>query len=174
MRFVLVLLAMLMLTGCGSLEKSAYGDTSTDYTVHPAQPADWSAALETEQAAPIVFRSIPLEYPVGIDEITFSMYYYGEDMKNAPVYTDDWILEVRKENVWYVIPLKNDAETSGNLQSLGTEEETFSIDLSRFDYRFGAGLYRLLKQFDSVTYAANFSISWENNRYGGFLEEIFG
>ena len=174
MRFVLVLLAMLMLTGCGSLEKSAYGDTSTDYTVHPAQPADWSAALETEQAAPIVFRSIPLEYPVGIDEITFSMYYYGKDPEKAPAYTDDWILEVRKENAWYIIPLKNGVQTSGKLQYLGTEEETFSIDLSRFDYRFGTGLYRLLKQFDNVTYAANFSISWENNRYGGFLEEIFG
>lgn len=174
MRFVVVLLAVLMLTGCSNLEESAYGDASTDYTVQPAQPADSSAVLETEQAAPIVFRSTPLEYPVGIDEITFSMYYYGEDPENAPAYTDDWILEVRKENSWYVIPLKNGAETSGKLQNLGTEEETFSIDLSRFDYRFGTGHYRLLKQFDSVTYAANFSISWENNRYGGFLEEIFG
>lgn len=174
MRFVLILLSVLMLTGCGGLEKSAYGDASTDYTVQPAQPADSSAVLETEQAAPIVFRSIPLEYPVGIDEVTFSMYYYGEDPENAPAYTDDWILEVRKENSWYVIPLKNNAETFGKLQYLWTKEEIFSIDLSRFDYRFGTGHYRLLKQFDSVTYAANFSISWENNRYGGFLEEIFG
>ena len=165
MRFVFILLAMLMLAGCGTdLEKSAYGDTQDNGV---AEPVDPSMAEETEVPAGVVEMTTEFaEYPLGTKEITLFYTYMGEPgtmVGYGPYY---WDMEVYLDGKWRQLPI-NGVQTTpdlgGVLGNVPEDEYTpaassWTYDLSTYDYDFHPGRYRILKEFGGTMYAAEFEI----------------
>ena len=171
MRFVLVLLAVLMLTGCGSLQKSDgtslevsdYGERLENGSVEPVDP---SMAEETTAPAGAVIMTAEFpEYPAGTKEITLTYTYVGEPGFSAfygPYY---WEAEVYENGKWRKIPFKPNEtipDLGGELgspeQYPESSEQSWTYELTRLDYEFHPGRYRILKEFGGVMYAAEFEI----------------
>jgi len=171
MRFLLILLVLLMLTGCRSsleisdngeqsLEVSDYGERLDNGSVEPVDP---SMEKETEQPAGAVILSTAFpEYPVGTEEITL---LFSTDVKSAFItYGEYWDAEVLKDGKWYRIPFKPDETIHDIAYMLGEQWEYYNgvasmtHELSRLDYEFHPGRYRILKEFGGVMYAAEFEL----------------
>ncbi|MBR5445675.1 MAG: hypothetical protein IKV57_06110 [Clostridia bacterium] len=164
MRFVFVLLAMLMMTGCSSsLEVSEYGERMDNGSVELVEPLDPSMDKETEQPAGAVVMTTELpEYPVGTNEITL---LFSTDVKSAFItYGEYWYAEVLENGKWYRIPFKPDETIHDIAYILGEQWEYYNgsasmtHELSRLDYDFHPGRYRILKEFGGVMYAAEFEM----------------
>ena len=164
MRFLLVFLALMMLTGCGSsLEVSEYGDQLDNGTVEPVDP---SMEKETEAPAGAVVMTTEFsEYPVGTNEITLIYTYVGEpgdSVSYGPYY---WDAEVFINGKWRKIPFKTGEtipDLGGELGSLEqypeSNEQSWTYELTCLDYEFHPGRYRILKEFGGVMYAAEFEL----------------
>ena len=162
MRFVLVFLAVLMLTGCGgeTLEKSVYSNTQENGV---AEPLDPSMEMETEvPAGSVVMTTEFPEYPVGTEEIKLC---FSTDVRGAFIsYSEYWNMEVYKSGKWYAIPFKPNETVHDLGYILGEQWEyyeghaTMIHELTRLDYDFHPGRYRILKEFGGTMYAAEFEM----------------
>lgn len=163
MRFVLALFLALLLTGCGTdLEKSVYGNTLENGV---AEPVDPSMAEETEVPAGVVeMHTESAEYPVDTKEITLFYTYTGEPgtmVGYGPYY---WDLEVYADGEWQQLPLnglQTTPDLGGSIGNIPEDEYTpltssWTYDLSKYDYDFHPGQYRILKEFGGTVYAAEF------------------
>ncbi len=171
MRFVLVLLAVLMLTGCGSLEKSNgtsleasdYGERLENGSVEPVDPS--MAEETTAPAGSVIMTTEFPEYPAGTKEITLTYTYVGEPGTSASYGPYYWETEVYENGRWRKIPFKP-GETIPDLggelgspeQYPESSEQSWTYELPRLDYEFHPGRYRILKEFGGVMYAAEFEI----------------
>ena len=166
MRFVLVFLAVLMLTGCGgeTLEKSVYSNTQENGV---AEPLDPSMEMETEvPSGSVVMTTEFPEYPVGTKEITLFYTYTGAPdtmVGYGPYY---WDLEVWQDGNWRQLPLnglQTTPDLGGYLGNLPEDEYTpdhssWTYDLSKYEYDFHPGKYRILKEFGGTMYVAEFEM----------------
>lgn len=163
MRFVLVLLAALMLTGCGvELEESVYGDTQENGVAAPLDP---SMEMETEvPAGAVVMTTEFAVYPMGTKEIKLFYTYMGEPgtmVGYGPYY---WDMEVYLDGKWRQLPL-NGLQTTPDLGGVlsntpdgDSSESSWTYNLSKYDYDFHPGRYRILKEFGGTVYAAEFEM----------------
>lgn len=162
MRFVVALLAVLMLAGCSgnTLEKSEYGDRLENGCVEPVDP---SVEKETEAPAGAVKMTTEFsEYPVGTNEITL---LFDTDLKSGFItYGEYWYAEVYDKGEWRQIPFKPNETIHDIAYILGEQWEYYNgyasmtHELSRLDYEFHPGRYRILKEFGGVMYAAEFEL----------------
>jgi len=163
MRFVLALFLVLLLTGCGTdLENSVYGDAMENGV---AEPVDPSLSEETDVPAGVVVMTTEFaEYPVDTKEITLFYTYTGEpgtSVNYGPYY---WDLEVLLDGKWRQLPLnglQTTPDLGGYLGNIPEDEYTpaassWTYALSKYDYDFHPGRYRILKEFGGTIYAAEF------------------
>ena len=177
MRFVIGLVILLLLVGCTSVPGgsgnpaesesqasapvlSGYGERLDNGSVEPIDP---SMTQETEQPAGTVVMSTEFpEYPVGTDKITL---LFSTDVKSAFItYGEYWNCEVYTDGAWRQIPFQPNETIHDIAYILGEQWEyyngvaTMTHELSRLDYEFHPGRYRILKEFGGVMYAAEFSL----------------
>ncbi|MBQ8643017.1 MAG: hypothetical protein IJ480_12470 [Clostridia bacterium] len=165
-RYILILLCFtVFLTGCGgtALEKSQYGERLENGSVEPVDP---SVTGETEAPAGSVVMTTEFpEYPVGTEEITLIYTYVGEPGTSASYGPYYWEAEVYVSGKWRQIPFKPNEtipDAGGELGSTTNypecAEQAWTYELTRLDYEFHPGRYRILKEFGGVVYAAEFEM----------------
>lgn len=99
-------------------------------------------------------------------EITSESYTYSTDTKKIEFtiydnyyldfsYGEKWELDKKVDGEWKRIPYKEESWKAVAYGIRAHKEQSFTIDLSLFDYSFNAGEYRYYQEFDASRYGAD-------------------
>lgn len=116
-------------------------------------PSDFASELKTPG---LTLRAQYEVYAKDIEKITFLLHNSTSD---ELCYGEQWRLERKENDGWYVVPYKKDAawiDLAYLLSPGGTNACTLS--LSQFDHRLKNGVYRAIKAVDADHVAAEFTV----------------